>query len=402
MRLLKLLLLLTLFLNLASAAPPDFTGLIPVTILIVVIFLALMNMLGTAIASPQISAWVKAEIRELIAGAILVVIIYSLFIGSKGVTAAITGTGDYLNTSIKIIDNMLANSTNGYDRAMHDIIRAGTRVRAAATYSPYISIPLWYVGLTYSTAPMSGVGILFGTLASATQGIANIVFLYEGIQLLLRFSATAVPAVLLPISLSLRIIPFTRKIGNTLIAISLAAIVLLPFSVIIVDQMNKVITYPKAFLTSSQLDKLDPGAWAMIIAEPFCELMPVRLIMSLNDVLFSVVVCAPLLLIPTVGGALYASCVPLVMNVIYPIIMLVLQVVYDLALISWIAFAGEGIGYADEAFDVVYPFLTEVNNLVLLGYLDAIIIAVITISGAKSISVALGGEWYLGGIQRLV
>jgi hypothetical protein len=402
MRLAKTLLFTLLLFSLSSAAAVDFTPILPVTAVVVVIFIALMNMMGIAISSPQIQAWVKTEIRELIAGIILVVIIYSFFIGSVGISSALTGTGDYLNASVNIIDNILTNETVGYDRAMHDIIRAATRIRAAATYSPYLSVPLWYVGLTYSTAPMSGVGILFAPLSSATQGIANIVFLYEGIALLLRFSATAVPAVLLPIALSLRLIPFTRKIGNTLIAISLAALVLLPFSVFVVDAIHKSISYPQAYLTGFQLDRLDPGAWAMTIAEPFCENMVVRTILSLNDLLFSMLVCLPLAFIPIVGSALFAACQPLVQNVIYPIFMVALQIIYDAALLSWISFAGEGTAYANEAFNIVYPFLMQVNNLVLLGYLDAIIIGIITISGARSISVALGGEWYLGGIQRLI
>jgi hypothetical protein len=402
MRLAKVLVFILILFSLSSAAAVDFTPILPVTAVVVVIFLALMRMMSTAIQSPQISAWVKTEMRELIAGVILVVIIYTFFIGSKGITSAVTGTGDYLNTSVNIIDNILTNSSIGYDRAMHDVIRAATRIRAAATYSPYLSVPLWYVGLTYSTAPMSGIGILFSPLASATQGIANIIFLYEGLALMLRFSATAVPAVLLPIALSLRLIPFTRKIGNTLISVSLAAVVLLPFSVFIVDAIHKTIDYPNAFLTSSEMDRLDPGAWAMTIAEPFCENMVIRTILSLNDLLFSILVCLPLYLIPVVGPGLYAACQPLVQNVIHPLMMLILQVVYDAALLSWIALAREGIGYANEAFDIVYPFLMQVNNLVLLGYLDAMIIGIITISGARSISVALGGEWYLGGIQRLI
>ncbi len=388
--------------SISNAASVDFTPLVGVTAITVVIFLALTNMLGSAISSPQMSAWVKTEIRELIAAVILIFILYTFFIGSRGITNAITGKGDYLIAAENVINGILTDPMYGYDRSMYDIMRSATRIRAAATYSPYMSIPLWYVGLTYSTSPLSGAGILFSSLAAATQGLATSIFLYEAVLLLIKFSYTAVPKVLLPIALCLRLIPFTRKGGNTLIAICLAAMVLLPFSVILIGEMHKVITYPKAYLTSGQLDNLDPGTWAMTVAEPLCQLMPIRVLLSLNDLLFSLVVCAPLLLIPIAGPGLYAACQPLVQNVVYPIIMIVMQVAYDLALLGWIAFSGEGKGYAADAFNVLYPFLGNVNNVVLLGYLDAIIMAVITISGARSISSALGGEWYLSGIQRLV
>jgi hypothetical protein len=38
----------------------------------------------------------------------------------------------------------------------------------------------------------------------------------------------------------------------------------------------------------------------------------------------------------------------------------------------------------------------------MLIYLDVVFIGLITISGARSHSAALGGEWYMAGIQRLI
>jgi hypothetical protein len=406
MRPFRHLLLLLIVLGIAfaapPAAPPDFAPIVPITAVIVAIFLAAMNMLSAAVSSPQLEAWAKNELRELIAGVILASLIYGFFVGSTSLTKAITGQGDYLAASQDVINNLLTNNTIGFDRAFADIIKAGTRLRAAATYSPSISIPVYFIGLTYSTSPMGGVAPLFASLSAATGGLANSIFLYEGVLFLLKFCATAVPAVLLPVSLCLRMIPFTRKTGNTLVAICLAGMVLMPFSVILVGELNKAIAYPKVYLTSSQLDQLDPGAWAMTVAEPFCKLMPVRLILSLDDLLFSLVVCLPFLFVPIYGAGLFAVCQPLVQEVIYPILMMAMQVSYDVALAAWIAFAGEGIGYTDRAFDVLVTFLTNVNNAILLSYLDTIVIAIITISGARSISTALGGEWYLAGIQRFV
>ncbi len=402
MRPMRHLLLLVLMLGLSAAAAPDFTPAVPLTAIVVAVFLAIMMMLSTAISSPQLDAWSKNELRELIAGVILAALIYGFFISSTTIASGITGQTDYLGASQNVINGLLSDSKIGFDRAFHDIIRAGTRVRAAMTYSPYISVPLWYVGLTYSTSPLAGAAPLFTSLSSATTGLANSIFLYEGVLFLLKFSATAVPSVLLPVSLCLRMIPFTRKTGNTLVALCLAVMVLLPFSVIFIGEIHKVINYPKVSLSNGDLGNLDPGAYAMTVAEPFCKLMPIRVIMSLNDLLFSIVVCLPLAFIPFVGAGLFAACQPLVQYVIYPLLMLVLQVSYDVALASWIAFTGEGSGYTDRAFDVLIVFLGNINNAILLSYLDTIVIAIITISGARSISTALGGEWYLAGIQRFV
>jgi hypothetical protein len=409
MRIVKILLLLILFLNIASAAPPDFTALIPITAITVVIFLSLMNMLASVISSAQITAWVKTEMREVLAGVILVVIIYTFFITSTNISEAITGEKHYLDESIRIIEGMLSDATYenldsqpdkvvGYDRAFHDLIRAGTKVRAAASYSSYLSIPLGWVGFTYSTAPLAGVAPLFASLAGGTQGLANLIFIYEGLLLLLRFSDTALRAILLPISLSLRIVPFTRKIGNTLIAVSLAAMVFLPFSVIVVDKINGIITYPKAYLTSSNLDELDANSWSMAIGEPLCKMMPIRIIMFMNEVIFAQVVCLPIIWLP---GA-HSFCVGLMQFLIYPLINLLVSIAHIATLLPWEIWASATGNYAEEAFEVVYEFLRNINNLVLLGYMNVILIGIITITGARSLSVALGGEWYLGGIQRLI
>jgi hypothetical protein len=55
-----------------------------------------------------------------------------------------------------------------------------------------------------------------------------------------------------------------------------------------------------------------------------------------------------------------------------------------------------------NAYDTVMPFLRDVNSVVFLTYIDLILIAIITISGARSLSSALGGEAYMFGVQRLI
>ncbi|MBI5046406.1 hypothetical protein HZC07_01605 [Candidatus Micrarchaeota archaeon] len=76
----------------------------------------------------------------------------------------------------------------------------------------------------------------------------------------------------------------------------------------------------------------------------------------------------------------------------------------SLYFIPWeAAFAGQGArDYAGTAFTQLQPFLKDINNLVLIGYVDFIFIGIITVVGARSLSAALGGEWYMAGIQRLI
>jgi len=189
-----------------------------------------------------------------------------------------------------------------------------------------------------------------------------------------------------------------------LIALAIAGIVFLPFAIIIADALNSSISpFPNANLSGGDLDSLDANPWAMVAAEPFCETEAIRMLLSLTNVLFSIVVCLPLLLAVVTAG-LYQPCYEIMSNLVYPLIHFIFQVVMTVLMIIWLAaFAGTiGEDYAKEVFNTIYGFMVEVNNLVLVGYLDLIIIGIITVVGAKSLSAALGGEWYMAGIQRLV
>jgi len=381
----------------AAATQLDLMPVVPGIILITAIFIAIMFAVSDMLASPSLAAWTKSELRELVAGVLLVVIIYSLFITSKGVSTAITGTEDYVGLSVHIIDNMIENKTSGYDTAYKNIIRAATRIRIGASYGPYLTVPLWYFSLLYSSAPLSGISIMLIPLGSATQGLTNVIFIYEGLRLLILFFDATVPSIILPLALAIRIIPFTRRAGNTLIAISLAAIVLLPFSVILAGEVNKLIDYPD--VTIPNINKLDANSWLMELPSIFCDQPAIRFPLSLTEWGFSAVVCLPAIVFPPA----YAACVPFVAQVVYPLIIEIVKLVQLGLLVMWLAGAETiGYGWADDVADVLLPFLQNVNNVVLVGYLDFILIAIITVSGARSISTALGGEWYLAGVERLI
>ncbi len=395
---LRLGLLLFLLLPVAFAAvqPVDLTFAVPIVAIIVVIFLAASNMLAHTISDPRMEAWAKTELREFVAALILIAIITAAFVSSTGVSVALTGTNNYITASTGVLDAWIGK----YDSAFGLVIRAASKIRAAATYSPYINVPLWYVSISYSTNPLAGIAILLGTLNLAAQALTNAIFLAEGLRLVIVFLQVVVPKILLPLSFILRLIPFSRKLGNTMIALSIAGIVFLPFSVLLADALNSTID---PINPDMDVSKLDANPWAMVVAEPLCESVVVRTILGLTDPLFALVVCLPLIFVPIVGAALFAACYNVVFYVVYPIINVVFQAVMTALLISWeLKISLESCGYPCDVFDTLQPFLAAVNNLVLLTYLDFILIATVTVVGARSLSTALGGEWYMAGIQRLI
>ncbi|MBN1170416.1 hypothetical protein JXA56_05295 [Candidatus Micrarchaeota archaeon] len=387
-------LVLFLMANLAFAVEPmDLTFAVPAVAIIVAIVLASVAMLATAISDPRLEAWTKTELRELIAGVIIIALITGFFISSNSISIALTGEGDYLNVSKTVLDSWIAE----YDTAFIHIIRAATKLRAAATYSPYMNIPLWYVSISYSTNPLGGVGILLGTMNLTAQALTNAIFISEGIRLLVVFMEIAAPRILLPAAFVMRLIPFTRKLGNTMIAICIAGMVFLPFSIILADNLNDLINVPHP---RPNLNLLDANPWAMVMFEPLCESQAIRTLLSLTDVVFALLVCLPVIWIP---GA-YPVCYNVTKEIVYPLINVVFQLAGTAMMTAWEGYftGGGGADYVNDVFGVLHPFFVDVSNLVLVGYLDFILIAIVTIAGARSLSAALGGEWYMAGVQRLI
>ncbi|MBU0591427.1 hypothetical protein KKF81_01280 [Candidatus Micrarchaeota archaeon] len=393
-----ILLLFVLTTTIFSVNPIDLTFAVPAVAIIVGIFLATAGMLSHAISDPKLDAWIKIETREFVAALLLIAIIMGLFftVTSNSISIALTGDVNYIQGAENIADQWLED----YDNAFEKIVGAATRIRASATYSPYMSLPLWYVSISYSTSPIAGVGIVLGSMNIAAQNLANVIFVTEGVRMLLSFIKITAPKILLPLALCLRIIPFTRKTGNTLIALAVAGIVLLPFSVILAESMNQTIDRPEP---SIDLSELEARPWAMVMMEPLCESTVMRTLLLSTDIGFALIVCLPMLLVPVIGVGLYTACYNLVKEVVYPLINMIFQLVIMAVLIIWEAVYSAGSDdYANQVFNALYPFLRDVGNLVFLGYLDIILIGIITIAGARSISGALGGEWYMAGIQRLI
>jgi len=373
------------------AAGTDLAPLVPGVAAVMIIVLALTNMIAVSISNPQLEAWAKTEMREFVAGVFLIGIIIALFISSNGISVALTGEADYVQAAGDImtgwVDNLMA--------AYTDLITAAQKIRIAASYSSGTNVAIYWVSLTYQTSPLGGAAVFMMPLSLATQGLTNAIFLSEGIRMLLVFFKIVTPKILLPLSFSLRLIPFTRKTGNTLIALSLATLVFLPASVIFVQAINNEIVVPQPRI--SDMGSLDADPYPVYAFGAICESQFFRILFGLTDPLFALITCLPLAVIP---GA-FPACYSLVWQVVYPIMSMVFQYANLILLIVWEGVVNPG-EYGEDVFNTLRPFLADVTNLVLVIYMDVIFIGILTISGARSIAAVIGGEWYMAGVQRLL
>jgi hypothetical protein len=387
----RAMLVILLVSSMAFAAATDLTALVPAVAAVMIVVLALTNMIAVSISNPQLEAWAKTEMREFVAGVFLIGIIIALFISSNGISQALTGEDDYMVAAGNIITGWVDNLMAAYT----DLITAAQKIRIAASYSSGTNVAIYWVSLTYQTSPLGGASVFMMPLSLATQGLTNAIFLSEGIRMLLTFFKIVTPKILLPLAFSLRLIPFTRKTGNTIIALALATIVFLPASVIFVQAVNDQIVVPQPRV--ADMGALDADPYPVYAFGAICESKFFRILFGLTDPLFALVTCLPLAVIP---GA-FPACYSLVWQVVYPIMSMIFQYANLILLIVWEGVVNPG-EYGADVFNQLRPFLRDVTNLVLVIYMDVIFIGILTLSGARSVAAVIGGEWYMAGVQRLL
>jgi len=206
---------------------------LPIVIMIMVLLLMSALMLSRTLSLPQLEAWVKTEIRELIIAAILFIIIYSVFAGADLYVGMLTGQEDYKTMTLVFTNNMITEAKEAY----LDVMMANHYLGIVSGYYSSTTVDLWYAGVTFSGSPYSGFSIFMTGLSRAAQGLTTVIFIYTAISLFLEFFITLGPK-LLVLAFVFRFIPFTRKLGTTLIALLIGAYILFPVSLVLVQNFH--------------------------------------------------------------------------------------------------------------------------------------------------------------------
>ena len=388
---LKIALFFMALLSLSSATILDEApAALGVVATMVIIILAIAYMLAQTINSQQIGAWVKQELREFIVAIILFIAIFAIVNGDTPLVAILTGTPDYKVAAEGVIEDMVGRATSAYT----DLMDAYHVVGMRSGYSTNLMAG-YYVWVSTGGLPFSGYSSFMLFFGQAAGGLSNIIFIYKAVGVLLDFFLE-VGDELLYLAFVFRIIPFTRQVGSTLVAFVLGAYVIFPFAVFLIGASHSIIDVPSPDLPHSAISSMEfyiPTGATFICGEFYVRL----LVGQFGEIGFALPPCL-IVAIATLGAG-FQPCWELLTKVVYPILMqILLPILWGLTigLSTYIPpdIAGD--------FDKLVPFLKDINNLVVVTYVDTLLIIIITIAGVRSISVALGGEYLLPGIQRLV
>ncbi len=406
MRLRELLLLL-LFISFSHS---DFFSLeivkdvvLPTTILLVSLMLGLAWMASDMFSNPQLKAWVKTELRSLLAAGILLVLVYGLFFGTNSAASILTGEPNVNAAASAKLDSFIADLKPAYN----DMVYASHYIGVISGFGYTAPTNLWFASFNFVNSPHSGIRALQSMVMQGASSVTQVFFIYLAIKILLEFFTTIVPTIILPLALSLRFIPFTKKLGNTLIAMCIGAAILFPVSVLIVGHFHELA------LTGISTPELDFGpfnefrfpniAWfcggAETEDEPIVKIA--KFFTSLSEIGWGVIVGLVCSVFPPCFICYFQPCYQLVVNVIFPVINLVYSALFwIIALADFNSFFGTL--DVPAMYNALADFLQIVTYYVLMAYLDLILIGILTIVTTKSVSSAIGGESYMVGIQKLI
>jgi hypothetical protein len=374
--------------------------------------IALLYMLGSSLEMPNLTAMAKENLKELIVGAVIVVLVWSVVIGGDTIVGAIflqDGAPDNipelgasaLQPHIDYLETLYLKTTDAYQA-----------VAFYQSFSYFASLGLYYVYVGQGESPYFGAGIVLGSLSNAANTLTVQILTFRLLKVFTYYIAEIFPAFILPIALAFRLFPLTRKMGNTLIAICLGAIFVFPLSMVFVgdiwgdDLSWKYKTSVES--TDFTFDKMGLGSDFMNgilgVVDFVCGNVVMRTILSLGEFFWSLVFALifGLFGLPYLYGVYFVAGFQWFLWVLWPLLVTFSQL--SIAGTILVIFAiGDNLAGTGVAFNsipqILLPAVAEATGVSIVSFF---IIAFITFTGIKSISVALGGDYILYGVSRFV
>ena len=223
--------------SLAGVSNPAINGVILVALVAAAFIVAMYYMLAKFLNSPQLDAFAKEEFSQVWISVFIAAAWVGVYTAVSGVlSAAACGNASCSLFSLAFysLDVLFYQTISAY------LAFLSLEIWVGVISSIGFSLPLFapVMGVKWmSFSPFGGMAMLSNSIVSIIESIGILVGLVVGRQQLLAFFMDVVPVFLLPLGLFLRTLPFTRVTGSSLIAISFAAFLIFPASIILSHEM---------------------------------------------------------------------------------------------------------------------------------------------------------------------
>ncbi len=236
--------------------PPGALGIIGAALGLAIAFVAIFFLVAYFFQSPELTAMAKEELAALI----LTVFILMFWLGADTILNGMS-TGIVLSSLPSSIQGVFQSGSSSGLQGL-----AGSHIQLAlaantimedklieqykelylfealigflSTISFPIASPFPAIAIiSFSLAPFTGLTLLSNAHTVVVEAIGYLITVMWAKEFILLFARDAVPLILLPFGLVLRAIPFYRKTGSSIIAVSFALYFVFPFATLLSNYM---------------------------------------------------------------------------------------------------------------------------------------------------------------------
>jgi hypothetical protein len=394
--------------------------LIGAMILLAVSFSALAYAVSTAIQNPSAIAWSKDMVRETIAGVIIVAIVYGAAVTANGMIVGMTGYGSLTEVGSgptelgsAALDPLLGDLEMVYGKVAEAYfsvaVQQGTSMSVTFSVPPvkffFLQPAIYYAR---DMMPYYGMAPMLQSLTQSSYQLTIQMLSLKMVKVFLVYIGAVVPGFLLPLGFVFRIFPLTKKAGDTLIALSLGGLFMLPASLIVVKEMRDLAGFGNAgsavgfVRTEKFYDNVEPTLFSQqsaALVSGLCQNTAVKVIFGFGEMFWGILYALIMLLMQNYD---FFGNFNTFVSQIWPWIIYALQMLYATVLTAIAESADSGAMYDRTIQPIVQYLFPAVSEITAFSIISIIMIAVITYGGTRAVSTALGGEYSFAGITRMV
>ncbi len=393
--------------KLGIAENPAFLGAI---ILLSVAFAVLSYTISTAIQNASAIAWSKEQLREVIVGVIIVILVYGANVTANEMIKSMTGHNNAVELGSAVLDGLIGDLEMIYGKigeAYFSVaVQQGMSVSIVEAVPPikffFMQPAIYYAN---DSMPYYGISPVLQMLSQASSQITIQILSFKVLKLLLLYIGGVVPGFLLPIGFAFRVFPMTKRTGDTLIALSLGALFMLPASLVVVGELKEIspLDNVRAAERETFYDNVDPVFFSQASAAlitGLCQNTAVKIAFGFGEffwgTIFGLIASAP------EAFTTFFFWFDKFVSMVWPWVIYGLQTLYGLILAGIVHGMDMDSIYARTVKPIVEILMPAVSEITMFSIISIITIATITYTGTKSISTALGGEHTFYGLTRMI
>ena len=383
-------------------------------------FLGLAYMASQLFRVQILEAWVRIELGELVKSMVIAVFCITLIATVNGAAQFLSGESGATDV-ISAAQQFMATLYGDAHALYYKLAIVYFNVAKVASYSYTAGTSLAGIAtISYSSSPASGMSPLVSEVGQALDAVANYMLLAAAQAAFLKFFGTA-SLIMLPVGIFLRSFSFTRKLGATLLAATIASAVIYPTSVLLSQQVYGTFANEMKGLDASGKDSLGGGeAFASVrvketenppASNVVCNTFMQYFVQSPlpflgGEIGWWVVVGTPVCIALAIISGDFIGCMTWMYQLISFIFMLV-KAIFPILLFASVFITMENGTKPDKLLEDYYAplhdaVLPAVAKFTVLSLVTFIIPLIITLSLLRGLATTFGGEAQLYGLSKLV